>query len=206
MKKKSMPQVTRKRITKMTELEEQLFDAVYNHDVERVNKLIAQGVNIDARDKEGYSPLHIAKMINSLSVVEALLAAGADYYAKPRVKGARKGRPVDTDIEFAKLVKTKRILLGISQKAIAGVLNVTVQQIQKYESAKNRMSINVACLLCPLLKISMDNFINGKSADHKELTPLDISEKEISKIINKYSHMSQKKREYVIKFINSIAA
>lgn len=162
----------------MTELEGQLFEAIRAKDITRVKEL-AQGVNIDAR--------------------------GADSYAKPRRKGTRKGRPVNTDTEFAKLVKTKRILLGISQKEIAAVLNVSVQQIQKYESGKNRMSVNVACLLCPLLKISMDNFINGKSADHEELMPLDSSEKEISKIINKYSHMSQKKREYVIKFINSIS-
>lgn len=122
----------------------------------------------------------------------------------PQLKN--KGRSVNEDLRFANLIKKQRILTGVSQKDIAAILNVSVQQVQKYESGRNRVTVNVLAALCPLLKISMDEFLANSVYESKALILQDVPEKEITKIISKYRYMPQEKREYVIKFINSIAA
>ena len=48
------------------------------HRIGKVKALIAKGVNVDAKDKEGSAPLHLAAWWGYADVVEALVRAGAD--------------------------------------------------------------------------------------------------------------------------------
>ncbi len=51
----------------------------------RLKTLRADGVDINAKDKHGYTPLHRAIRSDSLEVVKALIAAGADVNAKSKL-------------------------------------------------------------------------------------------------------------------------
>ena len=44
------------------------------------------------------------------------------------------------DMQFGKRVRLRRTLLGIGQEQLGAELNVTVQQVQKYERGANRIS------------------------------------------------------------------
>lgn len=59
-------------------LDNSLFDAVKSYDTTKVETLIAQGADVNAKDKDGNSPLYFATLQNSTAIVEALLSQGAN--------------------------------------------------------------------------------------------------------------------------------
>jgi len=61
----------------------QLIDAVLNDDVDEVIELLHEGADPSAvEDEAGITPLHFAAQSNSLSVIPALILAGADIHAR----------------------------------------------------------------------------------------------------------------------------
>ena len=62
--------------------EELLRSAAYEGNIREVQRLLAQGTAVDARDKEGWTPLIWAQAGEQPEVVELLLAKGADINAK----------------------------------------------------------------------------------------------------------------------------
>jgi len=50
-----------------------------------VNKLIAAKIDVNIKDDQEDTALHIASMWGSLPIIEALVAAGADVHAKNNV-------------------------------------------------------------------------------------------------------------------------
>ena len=65
-------------------------------------------------------------------------------------------------------VKEKRLEINKTQSFVADWLNVTFQQIQKYERGQNAISINIMMKLCEYLDVSVDFFI--KPLEDKQLT------------------------------------
>ncbi|TXI10825.1 MAG: ankyrin repeat domain-containing protein [Rhizobium sp.] len=65
--------------------EAKLFAAASNDDAGEIRKLLATGVNIDARNKSGETPLLVATHKNNLKAAEALINAGADVNAKDMI-------------------------------------------------------------------------------------------------------------------------
>jgi DNA-binding XRE family transcriptional regulator len=61
-----------------------------------------------------------------------------------------------------------RLMRGKTQSRVAKAVNVTFQQIQKYERAQNAISINIMMKLCEYLDVSVDFFI--KPLEDKQLT------------------------------------
>ena len=54
-----------------------LIDAVKNQDIERVNILINKGANVNLKDFNGRTPLHIASILGNVNIVKSLLAKDA---------------------------------------------------------------------------------------------------------------------------------
>ena len=61
-----------------------------------------------------------------------------------------------------------RLMRGKTQSRVAKAVNVTFQQIQKYERGQNAISLNIAKKLCEYLDVSIDYFI--KPMEDKNLT------------------------------------
>src|SRR5690349_20406189 len=55
-----------------------LLTAIYNGDLQAVDRLIAAGANVRAANREGMTPLALASLDGDLLIVTRLLAAGAD--------------------------------------------------------------------------------------------------------------------------------
>ncbi|MDG1801891.1 MAG: helix-turn-helix transcriptional regulator [Paracoccaceae bacterium] len=78
------------------------------------------------------------------------------------------------DIHVGKRIKEARILRGQSQSEIARELDISFQQIQKYESGKNRISASRLFELSQLFGISPSFFFDGLEEGADEIKqPMD---------------------------------
>lgn len=71
------------------------------------------------------------------------------------------------DLYAAKMLKILRRKQGVRQTDLAAAAGVTFQQIQKYENAKNRISVGRLIVLCHAIKIQPTDFIE-KVEKHAE--------------------------------------
>ena len=90
---------------------------------------------------------------------------------KPRRKLRRtRGKPTDVDIVVGQRVRQRRQLLGLSQTKLADSLNVTFQQVQKYERGSNRVGAGRLYQLSQVLDVPVGYFFEtlepgGANAD-----------------------------------------
>ncbi|MAI60939.1 MAG: hypothetical protein CBB87_00435 [Micavibrio sp. TMED27] len=77
------------------------------------------------------------------------------------------------DFHIARRLKTKRKLLGLSQDKLAEKLDLTFQQIQKYENAKNRIAAGRLYEISKILNVPISYFYEGieEIEDVKEDNP-----------------------------------
>lgn len=59
-----------------------LHAAIVNERVKLVSKLINNGCDVDAKDDNIYSPLHLAVKTRNVEIIKLLFDAGADPFAK----------------------------------------------------------------------------------------------------------------------------
>lgn len=71
-----------------------------------------------------------------------------------------KSRAGKTDRHVAQRIKMSRIYYGLSQQQLAVAINVSVQQIQKYETGVNRISSGKLYDLAKFLKLPITHFYN----------------------------------------------
>jgi len=81
----------------------------------------------------------------------------------PRTRPDDEGpHPVDTHV--GSKVKSRRLMLGLSQEELAKSIGLTFQQVQKYERGTNRISVSRLADISQALKVSMDYFLDGCAA------------------------------------------
>lgn len=78
-------------------------------------------------------------------------------------KTARKTKGVADliDKHVGKQLRSRRILIGLSQEKLAEEIGVTFQQVQKYERGANRISASRLYTFSKLLEVSIDYFYEG---------------------------------------------
>ena len=72
-----------------------------------------------------------------------------------------KQKASEDDAHLGKKLKLFRKAQGLSQKDLAQALNITFQQVQKYETGKNRMSAVTLYQLSKILNININSFFEG---------------------------------------------
>ena len=83
----------------------------------------------------------------------------ANEEERPRRKLRRtRGKPTDVDIVVGQRVRQRRQLLGLSQTKLADALNVTFQQVQKYERGSNRVGAGRLYQLARVLDVPVGYF------------------------------------------------
>ncbi len=94
--------------------------------------------------------------LRAFAAVGALLMRGAtskkpgkrtEQSASKPEYGRGTGVPNPIGVEVGGRIRTRRLLLGMNQQALADALDLTFQQVQKYEHGANRVSAS-----CPQLK------------------------------------------------------
>jgi len=67
-----------------SETDHAVLDAAEKGNIEAVKQAIADGADVDAKDSDGWTPLHNAALKGHKEIVELLIAKGADVNAKGR--------------------------------------------------------------------------------------------------------------------------
>lgn len=77
-----------------------------------------------------------------------------------RGAGRREG-PHDVDLHVGAAVRLRRKFLGMSQERLAEALDLTFQQVQKYERGSNRISASKLFEISRALKMPIGRFFDG---------------------------------------------
>ena len=74
---------------------------------------------------------------------------------------AAKSKPDHIDRLVSKRLKMRRIMLGLSQQELSEAVGVSIQQIQKYEKAVNRISSGKLYGFAKILKVQINYFFDS---------------------------------------------
>jgi DNA-binding XRE family transcriptional regulator len=70
-------------------------------------------------------------------------------------------RPDNVDVEVGRLVRVQRIMRGLSQTELGNQIGVTFQQVQKYESGANRISMGRLTRIARVLGVNVTYLLGG---------------------------------------------
>src|SRR6267143_573830 len=87
--------------------------------------------------------------------------------------GRGTGVPNPIDVEVGGRVRTRRLLLGMNQQALADALDLTFQQVQKYEHGANRVSASRLAAMAKILAVPISYFFADLQSDGAELSVAD---------------------------------
>ena len=73
--------------------------------------------------------------------------------------GTKRAGPVDAIV--GRRIRTRRLLLGITQTRLAQHLGVSFQQVQKYENGANRVGAGRLVAIAQVLGIPVDGLLQG---------------------------------------------
>lgn len=77
--------------------------------------------------------------------------------------GTRRPNPVDAHV--GRRLRVRRVLCGMSQTTLADQLGITFQQLQKYESAANRISASRLWEISKILEVPIEWFFMDIDVD-----------------------------------------
>lgn len=101
-------------------------------------------------------------------------------------------------------IKLRRKSLGLTQDQLARHLGLTFQQIQKYESGVNNVSICNLYKLSKILKVNVNYFINNNIIN-KDNT--DIETKELAKVVEYYNKIKNREMKNIaLQLIKKLAS
>ena len=93
----------------------------------------------------------------------------------PRRKRGGKGGPNPIDVHVGGRVRLRRTLLGMSQEKLAKAVNLTFQQIQKYERGSNRIGASRLFQFAQVLDVPVSFFYDDMpdGSQEKAEQPMD---------------------------------
>jgi transcriptional regulator with XRE-family HTH domain len=81
--------------------------------------------------------------------------------SKPRLYGRGAGVPNPIDVHVGRRIRTRRLFLDLTQTTLAGALDLTFQQVQKYETGANRVSASRLSEIATFLRVPVSFFFVG---------------------------------------------
>ncbi|VAX08645.1 hypothetical protein MNBD_ALPHA03-1580 [hydrothermal vent metagenome] len=110
------------------------------------------------------------------------------------------------DIHIGKRLRTRRIQYGLSQDSLSKKNGITFQQLQKYESSKNRISASKLYDLSLALNCQPSWFFEGLDGVQNTIASSTIikeglEEKEISLLLDSYYALPKKLRQPIIELM-----
>lgn len=109
-------------------------------------------------------------------------------------------RPNEVDLLVSRRLRTRRIELGLSQNDLANAVDVSIQQVQKYENAANRISSGKLYIFAKFLKVPVSYFFQSTSRKEEEFDPsnYEVPEKEYITLVKAFSKVENAKTRKAI--------
>ena len=79
------------------------------------------------------------------------------------------------DVHVGKRIRLRRTLLGMSQEQLGAFLNITFQQVQKYERGANRVSASRLWDISQIVDVPISYFFEDMSDDTMRSSPRRVS-------------------------------
>jgi transcriptional regulator with XRE-family HTH domain len=106
-----------------------------------------------------------------------------------------------TDIAVGSRIRQRRLLLGWTQERLAAALNVTFQQVQKYERGANRVSASMLQEIADALETPVPYFFGHDEAPFDDI----VKSRESLELIKAYYAMPSAVREKAMNLIRALA-
>ena len=114
----------------------------------------------------------------------------------------RKTGPVD--VKIGRRLREVRESKGLSQRMVGGWLGVSFQQIQKYESGTNRISVGSLMQFSEACGVDFGEMVEGLGENRRQNVPDALSSKERNAIIRAFGEVSDPKvRQAVLKVVRT---
>ncbi len=122
-----------------------------------------------------------------------------------RTTKARRAKEFEIDKHVGQRVRERRIVLGLSQTALANGLGIAFQQVQKYEKGRNRIAAGRIYACAQLLGVAPEYFFEGLEGSGGR-TPDETGSDEGLKLARAYYGIGdQAQRHHVRKLVQAIA-
>ena len=111
------------------------------------------------------------------------------------------------NVHLGKKLRLRRLSLGLTQTKVAQAINVTFQQIQKYEKGTNGVSSNRLMQLAQFLKVPIIYFFE----DYRDFKDLSSSNEPSNDDLNysflsrTFSTLSKPQKEKILQILNNIS-
>ncbi len=108
------------------------------------------------------------------------------------------------NVHLGKKLRLRRLSLGLTQTKVAQAINVTFQQIQKYEKGTNGVSSNRLMQLSQFLKVPIIYFFEDYK-DFKDLMPGDTLNEDLnySFLSRTFASLSRTQKEKILQILNN---
>ncbi len=129
--------------------------------------------------------------------------------------------PHPLDIHVGQKLRQRRLMLGLTQEKLGGILGLTFQQVQKYERGQNRVSASRLFEIARALRVPVTYFFDdapdmvmaGGLSDQKQAPignelprPHDYNSRETSELLRAYFRVEDpKKRKRVLDLIRAMS-
>ena len=110
------------------------------------------------------------------------------------------------NIHLGKKLRLRRLSLGLTQTKVAQAINVTFQQIQKYEKGTNGVSSNRLMQLAQFLKVPVIYFFEDYK-DFKDLNSNEIFNDDLnySFLSRTFSSLNKIQKDKILQILNNSA-
>jgi transcriptional regulator with XRE-family HTH domain len=93
---------------------------------------------------------------------------GTNHPASRPEYGRGTGAPSPIDVEVGGRIRMHRLLLGMNQQELAEALDLSFQQVQKYENGANRVSASRLAAMAKILAVPISYFFADVHSDGVE--------------------------------------
>ena len=111
----------------------------------------------------------------------------------------RAGRATDIDREVGQHIRRRRVALGLTQQALAGRVDVTYQQLHKYERGINRIAIGRLVKIAAALGTTVEMLLDGQGSPQ-----FSADDREMFELTNSYRLLTQRQRDGVRALVRSL--
>jgi len=108
------------------------------------------------------------------------------------------------NIHLGKKLRMRRLSLGLTQTKVAQAINVTFQQIQKYEKGTNGVSSNRLMQLSSFLKVPITYFFEEfKDFNNEDSTQVETDDLNYSFLSKTFASLSKIQKEKILQVLKN---